>query len=233
MVEFAAEVSWTLVMAGLARDIQPPHDARVAEWLDVAGRTGMPVDTRLWGEGPIRSSYPACLAVTAAAQQASDGGLAYLRRVREGIMCLRRKLDTTEALVEEARGAGLDVERFRIDLASHATVEAFGADLERARGRALPTFVLLGEDGAERAVERPGSYTQLREAAVAAGAEPSGAPPPGVAAALSRFGRMAGVEVEAVCDLPEPRAQAELWRLAGELRVRPTRVLTGRLWEPA
>ena len=78
-----------------------------------------------------------------------------------------------------------------------------------------------------------GSYTQLREAAVAAGAEPSGAPPPDVAAALSRFGRMAGVEVEAVCDLPEPRAQAELWRLAGELRARPTRVLTGRLWEPA
>ena len=38
---------------------------------------------------------------------------------------------------------------------------------------------------------------------------------------------MADVEVEAVCDLPEARAQAELWRLAGELRARPVRVLDG------
>ena len=52
---------------------------------------------------------------------------------REGLLCFRRKLDTTEALVEEARQAGLDVERFRIDLGSHAIVEAFGADLEVTR----------------------------------------------------------------------------------------------------
>ncbi len=48
-------------------------------------------------------------------------------------MCLRRKLDTTEALVDAAREARLDVERFRVDLGSHAIVEAFGADLEEAR----------------------------------------------------------------------------------------------------
>ena len=148
-------------------------------------------------------------------------------------MCLRRKLDTTEALVEEARAAGLDVARFRIDLASHATVEAFGADLERARGATLPTLVFRGEDGVERAVEGPAPYEELREAALAAGAVPSGEPAPGVADALRGFGRMADVEVEAVCDLPEARAQAELWRLAGELRARPVRVLTGRLWERA
>jgi hypothetical protein len=28
-------------------------------------------------------------------------------------------------------------------------------------------------------------------------------------------------------------ARAELWRLAAEHRVRPVRVLTGMLWEPA
>jgi hypothetical protein len=39
--------------------------------------------------------------------------------------------------------------------------------------------------------------------------------------------------VEAVCDLPGPRANAELWRLAAEWRVRPLRVLTGTLWEIA
>ena len=44
---------------------------------------------------------------------------------------------------------------------------------------------------------------------------------------------MATREVEEVCRLPEPRAQAELWRLASEFEVKPVRVLTGWLWEPA
>ncbi|MEA2399497.1 MAG: hypothetical protein QOK25_3053, partial [Thermoleophilaceae bacterium] len=51
--------------------------------------------------------------------------------------------------------------------------------------------------------------------------------------ALRRFGRMTSREVEEVCRLPEPRAQAELWRLASEFEVKPVRVLTGWLWEPA
>jgi hypothetical protein len=54
-----------------------------------------------------------------------------------------------------------------------------------------------------------------------------------VLTALARFGSMATVEVEAVCDLTGPRASAELWRLATEWRVKPVRVLTGELWEPA
>jgi hypothetical protein len=36
--------------------------------------------------------------------------------------------------------------------------------------------------------------------------------------------------VAAVCDLPGPRAAAELWRLALEWRVRSRPVLWGELW---
>jgi hypothetical protein len=71
-----------------------------------------------------------------------------------------------------------------------------------------------------------------RSALVDAGATPAGGPAPAVLDALRRFGRMATAEVEAVCDLPGPRANAELWRLAAEWRVKPVRVLTGMLWEP-
>jgi hypothetical protein len=56
---------------------------------------------------------------------------------------------------------------------------------------------------------------------------------PGVEEALRRFGRLATPEVAAACDLPGPRAPAELWRLALEWRVRPQRVPGGELWEPA
>src|SRR5438874_12267171 len=147
MTEFGDSLSWRYVMGGLARDYTKGHEdpeagiggARgvypglVAHWLDVADEGRMPIDPRLWLEGPIVSTYPACMAVKAAAEQAEDGGYRYLRLLREGLLCFRRKLDTTEALVEEARRARLDVERFRIGLASHAIVEAFGADLEEAR----------------------------------------------------------------------------------------------------
>jgi predicted DsbA family dithiol-disulfide isomerase len=228
VVEFGADLSITYVMGGLAREYAAPHEARLLEWLEHAAHSGMPFDPRLWTEGPIRSTYPACIAVKAAAEQGPDAAGRYLRALREGLMCLRRKLDAKEALVEEARGAGLDVGRFRIDLDSHAILEAFGADLEatRAHSHGLP-FVVVGDE------ERVCGPADLRAAVVGAGARPAGDPTPDVLSALGRFGRMASAEVEAVCDLPGPRANAELWRLAAEWRVRPVRVLTGMLWEAA
>lgn len=266
MVEFGDDLEWTWVMGGLARDLnqgyedpdagirgsESPFPALVAHWLRVADEGRMPLDPRLWTEGPIRSTYPACMAVEAAAEQGQRAAYRYLRAVREGLLCFRRKLDTTEALVEEARTARLDVERFRRDLSSHAIVERFGAHLEEARtvpdeARAagevrivggneqvsFPTAVFRGRDGVRHGVYGRRSYGDYREAAAAAGARASGDPPPGIADALRRFGRLATREVEVICDLPEPRAAAELWRLASEWRVRPMRVLTGWLWEAA
>jgi putative protein-disulfide isomerase len=234
MVEFGDGLSWTYVMGGLARnfagdgDKQGVYSRLISHWLDVADVGGMPADPRIWSEGPIASSYPACMAVKAAAEQADDGGYAYLRALREGLFCFRRKLDTTEALVEAARPAGLNVERFRIDLGSNAIVEAFGNDLEELRSRdfELPTMVF-----GEEVVRGFEPYEAFREAAVAAGAVAVDGPAVSVGDALRRFGRMSTREVEQVCDLPGPRAPAELWRLALEWKVKPVRVLTGDLWE--
>ena len=230
-MEFGNDVPITYVMGGLARDLEPPHEPRLLEWLEHSDRSGMPIDPRLWSEGPIRSTYPACMAVKAAAEQGPDAARRYLRALREGLMCFRRKLDASEALVEEARGAGLDASRFRVDLGSHAIVEAFGADLEAARAVDSERFNLPSYEVGSELLLGAQSYERLRDAALAAGARLSGEPPPDVPTALGRFGRMASVEVEAVCQLPGPRANAELWRLAAEWRVKPVRVLTGMLWE--
>jgi hypothetical protein len=73
----------------------------------------------------------------------------------------------------------------------------------------------------------------VRDKALAAGAQPTGAPRPTPLEAIERFGRMAPVEVMAICDLPAPRAEAELAQLALDWRIRPLAVLAGRLWEPA
>jgi putative protein-disulfide isomerase len=255
MVEFADSLFWTYVMGGLARDYTQDagriHQELLVEWLDAADDGGMPLDPRLWTEGPIGSTYPACMAVKAAAEQSGDGGGAYLRALREGLFCFRRKLDTTEALVEEARRVRLDVERFRIDLGSHAIVEAFGADLEltrtipdeaRAAGGVtangkverltFPTLVFEGEDGSRHAVYGVRPYEDYQQAALAAGAASNPARP-GVLEAVTRFGRLATREVEEVCGLATPIASAQLWQLASEWKLRPVRVLTGYLWEAA
>ena len=232
MVEFGADVQLTYVMGGLARSFADDTSGLVREWLNVSERTGMPIDPRLWLEGPIHSSYPACMAVKAAAEQAADG--VYLRAVREGLLCFRRKLDSAEALVDVARDVGLDAERFRVDLESNAIVEAFGADLEATRAVEDERFVLPSASFDDSHwVFGAAAYDDWRGAAVAAGAGAAGDPAPSVPEALGRFGRMATPEVGAVCDLPGPKAAAELWRLASEWRVRPLAVLGGWLFEPA
>jgi predicted DsbA family dithiol-disulfide isomerase len=230
----------TYVMCGMAREFGDPLPV-VGELLEAADRSGMPVDTRLWLVAPPRSSHPACIAVKAAAEQ--DDPWHYLRRLREGLMCRRRKLDSTDALIEEARTVpGLDIDRFRSALASHATLEAFAADLDRAAavpaehhapgtGRVkLPSLEFRGPDGDVHGVYGYSDYPSMAVAAIAAGATPGSGPATAVEDALRRFGSMATAEVAAVCDLPGPRAPAELWRLATEWRVRADRVGSGELW---
>ena len=240
-VEFGDSLSVTFVMCGMAREVGDTEHL-VGEMLEASAESGMPVDVRLWLAGAPRSSHPACLAVKAVSEQGDPAP--YLRRLREGLQCRRRKLDTADALVAEAREVpGLDVERLRLGLASHGVLEAFAADLDRCGAVSpehfsegsdrvkLPSLEFHGDDGRVHGVYGPSDYGKLRGAAVAAGATPtSGAGPLSVEDALRRFGTMSTSEVAAVCDLPGPRAPAELWRLALEWRVKAERLGTGYLW---
>ncbi|MBS1869793.1 MAG: DsbA family protein [Actinobacteria bacterium] len=231
-VEFGDRIAIRPVMGGRAARFDDPQ-AQVAEWLDACDRSGMPFDPRLWLEAPPSGSHPACLATIAAGEQGAALQAAYLRRLREGLMCGRRTLDGLEALVAEAHAVpGLDAVRLRRDLGSSATVERFGEQLDATRaicGReALPTIVF-----GERAVRGFVPYDEWRAAALAAGAEPLGEPAPGIEQALRRFGTLATAEVAAACALPGPRARAELWRLALEWKVVAERRFTSALWRLA
>lgn len=229
-VEFDTSVDFTYVLTGIRELPEGPVSAR--EWLDAAAASGMPVDARLWLEGGPTTSYPACLAVKAAAEQGDPGP--YLRAVREGLAFRRRRLDHAQAFESVARGlAGrLDLDRFRIDMGSHAIMEAFGEDLERGRGVRTPTIVFEGKDGVSHRVVGPSSWEDYRDAALAAGAA-SASEHPTIEEALTRFGSMAAAEVAAVCDLPGPRAPMELWRLAAQWRVKPEPTPGGEMWSVA
>jgi predicted DsbA family dithiol-disulfide isomerase len=266
MHEFGAGLEFVWVMGGMARSYGPEYrdsigavgsgagcfEDLIVLWLDVTAETGMPSDPRIWAQNPISSTYPACMAVNAASEQGSAAAYRYLRRLREGLICERRKLDHPEALIGEAGPAGLDVERFKIDLASHAITEAFGANLEEVRdvpqeardadatgeteGKervSFPSAVFLDEDGGRHAVWGWSPYEAYAEAATAAGAEPLTGEPLGPLEALERFGRVATKEVEELGRRPRPVVEAELWALATEWKLRPVSVLTGTLWEKA
>jgi len=217
--EFGDQVAITYVISGLDGG-QP--DARV--WLDAAAESRMPVDPRGVMSEPPASTNAAGIAVKAVAEQADPGP--FLRRLREAIFTERRRADRGDALLDVARetAPALDIETLRIAFASHGPLEALGADFERAAGRPRPA---LEVDGA--VVDGRAPYGEWRGALIAAGAEPR-APALDVEAALRRFGSCATVEVAAVCDLPGPRAAAELWRLALDWRVRARPVLFGELW---
>jgi putative protein-disulfide isomerase len=236
--EFGDELAPRLVMAGLARSLDAGDHARLlAAWLDVAAETEMPCDLRLWLANPISSTYPACQAVIAAREQGAAAAAGYLRRLREGLFCERLKLDHLDSLIAAAGAAGLDRDRFEIDLRSHAITEAFGADLDEVRAHdpplELPTVALTGADGGHRELRGPQPYEAYREAALQAGAEPvrEGAAEP--LEAIGRFGRCATAELVEMSGRPRPVVEAELWALAREWRIKPVPVLTGTLWESA
>lgn len=225
--EFAGSVQVSFITGGLARDV-PVERARALALATVEAmrEAGVPADPRIWLEHPPSSSYPACIAVHAVAEQADPGP--FLRRVREAVLLERRRMDSAGALLEAAREAGgLDLDRLRIDLGSHALLERFGEDLERARGVPLPS-IRFG-DGP---IVSSWRWADWRQAALAAGAGPA-APPPGVEDALRRFGAMTTPEIATVCDLPGARAAAELWRLGLEFRVTFGRAVGGEVWRPA
>lgn len=238
-VEFGEGLRITYVIAGMAHALQDPV-AFARSWLDAAADSGMPADPRGLLQDPPGSTNPAGLAVKAVADQGDAGP--FLRRLREAIMLEGRRMDRGDALLDVARETGgPDLDRLRIDFGSNAIVEALAGDFERARGAdperhaagvgrvVLPSLEFAGPDGSVHGVYGPAPYERWREAALAAGSSPSDGTP-GVEDALRRFGSLTTAEVAAACDLPGPRAAAELWRLALEWRVSARRVLGGELW---
>jgi putative protein-disulfide isomerase len=263
MWEFGDELRFQWVMGGLARQYGSEYRDEegaigsgpdcfadlIAHWLEVTAETGMPCDPRLWKQNPISSTYPAGMAVKAAAEQGPEAGYRYLRRLREGLLLERGKLDHREALIAEAGPAGLQLDRFRIDLESNAILEAFAADLEEARdvpdearaagkmsrteGRervSFPSAVFIGEDGARRGVWGWQPYERYRDAALAAGASATDGPAPDALGAIARFGRMATRELEELSGSPRTVVEAELWALGREWRLKPEPVLAGTMW---
>lgn len=128
------------VMGGLVRDMSDFHDvangirttAEVApHWREVAERSGQPIDEQLMLDitDPHWSTWPACVAVKAAALQGGDLGDRFLRRLRRAALTERAQAQRRDVQLRlAAEVTGLDVARFEADLGSPAAAEAFRRD---------------------------------------------------------------------------------------------------------
>jgi predicted DsbA family dithiol-disulfide isomerase len=256
MWEFEDELEFVWVMGGLARSYERANlfDV-VSQWLVDAAEGGMPNDPRIWTQNPLDSTYPACQAAKAAAEQGPHAAYRYLRTLREGIMFERRKLDHADSLIDAAGRAEIDRQRFEVDLRSHAITEAFGADLDEVRdpppeakeagaihrsskGReriSFPSALFIAEDGSRRGAwgNDAVDVEKMREAAAAAGAKQVNEGSLEPLDAIGRFGRCATRELEVLTGRPRPVIEAELWALARDWKLKPVPALTGTVWERA
>ena len=240
---------------GLARDLAPgvaggPAPGRVRahqieEWLRVSAETGAPLDPLLWADGPLRTTYPACMAVKAAAEQAPTAATPICAG------CARRSCASGESSTgrrrwSRRRGSAASTSRGFASTCARMRSRRRSAPTSRRRRRSprrrpTPTDALSGarRDAAADGRVREGAggargrraapYDDLRAAALALRRRAAAAPARrlDVERALARFGRLTTREVEVLCDLPGPRAGAELWGLAEAWKVRPVRGLHG------
>jgi putative protein-disulfide isomerase len=105
-MEFGDDIRITYVMAGMERRLEDPLHLLEAS-LEASAWSGMPVDPRIWLQRPPKSTYPACQAVKAAAEQGLDGP--YLRVLREALMCRLRPMDGADALGALGTAAAAEV----------------------------------------------------------------------------------------------------------------------------
>jgi predicted DsbA family dithiol-disulfide isomerase len=136
-------------------DIQRP--AQMAPLWHFAGQTaGVRIDPTLWHTDPPASSFPASVAVKAAALQDAELGDAYLALAREAVMARRLNIARPAVLLQLAddlrtqRPTDFDAERFRRDLVGAEALDAFREDLQHARVRGIgrfPTMVVRGPGG--------------------------------------------------------------------------------------
>ncbi len=205
-------------------------------WVEVAERSGMPIDEGVWLEDPPSSTYPGCIAYKAAEAQDEAWAEVYLRRLREAVMTERRNISKESVLFELAESLDFDMVRFKADYRAGAR-EAFFADLAETRRRGIsgfPTMIGVNQDGAEITLPGYRPYADYESAFKRlATSELYKMPLLAMADFVALHGHVATREVSVVYDLDHQAALSALEELAiaGEVTKEPK--AGGEFWRPA
>ncbi|HXB95637.1 MAG TPA: DsbA family protein [Puia sp.] len=118
-----------------------PSDAAV-HWKEVGESYKMPIDSDVWIEDPLSSSWPPSIGFKAAQFQDEHKAQLFLRRIREMIFLEKKNIMKWRFLETAALESGLDTDQFRKDYVGAARA-SFDSDLELAREMDVSSFPTL------------------------------------------------------------------------------------------
>lgn len=142
-----------------------PSDA-ATHWKEVGESYKMPIDSDVWVEDPLSSSFPPSIAFKAAQFQDEGKALLFLRRIREMIFLEKKNIMKWSFLEMAALESGLDGVLFRQAYIGEAR-SSFEQDLELARIMDVSSFpTLVFADRAGHVVRLKGyqHYQDLEQA---------------------------------------------------------------------
>lgn len=217
---------WT-GFADAGAGISSPSDV-AAHWDEVAHHTGQPIDSRVWAEDPIDSSFPPSVAAVAARLVAADREEAFLRHLREQLFLDGRNIARPVAWGAAADAVGIDRTALMERLVDGSAEQGFRADLAAARSsgaQEFPTVILESEAG-RLAVRGTASFYRLEQALLAVSALAPQRRPVDLAGAVATLGTGTTAEYAALLQQDPVRVE----RALATTDLQPLRLPGGTAW---
>lgn len=258
--EFGDQIQWRHRLGGLmerwSKDFYDPlynlsggdGEALAKHQEEVSIKTQMPIDVSFWIENPPVSTHPACIAAKATGFQGAELEDKFLRRIREGFLTEKRRLDNQEALLKLAEEIpGMNVDRLRIDMDSESAIQAFRDDWEATRrpvpeardtketeGRlrySFPALLLTNDSGEYRILDGDNTYEEYIKSIHELAPGIKRGTPPDVETFVRKYRHVATKEVSVVCDISYEEATDALKKLRDASIVRKRPVGHFCMWE--
>ncbi len=243
--EYPGQVRVVYKMGGLLESWDTFFDARnqigrpeqvAPHWVEVAQRSGMPIDERIWYEDPPGSTYPGCIAFKAALLQDERLAEAFLRRLREAVMTERRNISKESVLFELAEPLGLEMSRFQFDYRAGDARETFFQDLSEGRTRGItgfPTMVVVNKDHEEIVLGGYRPYADYEQAFVRlTQGNLHKMPLLSLRDFVHKHRRVTTQEIATVYDLVRDEALVKLMALVAEGEITKELIANGEFWSP-
>lgn len=243
--EYGGQINLIYKMGGLLEKWDTFFDAsnqisrpeQVApHWIEVAKKSGMPIDEKIWFEDPPTSTYPACIAFRAAFLQDAAQAEKYLRRLREAVLTEKRNISRENILFELAEEVGFDMDKFREDFLVGPAQKAFYEDLQEARGRGIsgfPTLVIRNQVGQEITLTGFHPYADYENTMKHLTSETLYKMPlMPIVDLIHKYERVATQEIAGVYELDRDTALAKLGQLLEAGKVNKELKAGGEFWRP-
>src|SRR5215217_4347778 len=198
--------------AGIAKPADVgPH------WLEVAARTGQPINPEVWHTDPPASSYPASKAAHIVRMLDAAAEERFLRRVREAVFLEARNVARRDVLVACADEAGVDARAFAVLFDADAGAQGLAADIRERHELGVARFPTLLISTPRHDRPRPLTigarpWAHVESSVLTALALPDAQPAraPTVDAALQAYAHGTTLEFATLLELPAQETEAQL-----------------------